>query len=81
MRPHEVMLCIMHWFFGSVPTLMSPQTPSLPAPLAALLHAWHAPLQAMLQQKPSVQKPLEHWSVAVHAWPFACWVVHTELLQ
>jgi hypothetical protein len=38
---------------------------------AATSHAWHWPAHAVLQQKPSTQKPVAHWSAAVHAAPLA----------
>jgi hypothetical protein len=44
-------------------------------------HAWHAPLQALLQQKPSAQKPLVHWSPMVHGLPSPCLFTHMPPLQ
>ena len=40
---------------GSVPAATLPHTPSAPPPFSAALHAWHGPLQAVLQQTPSAQ--------------------------
>ena len=39
--------------------------------VAATSHAWHCLVQAALQQKPSTQKPVSHWSPAAHAAPLA----------
>jgi hypothetical protein len=68
--PHDEAPWSAHWPSGSVPATTLPHTPSAPAPLAALLHAWQVPPQAVLQQTPLAQKPLAHWSPAVHAAPF-----------
>ena len=40
---------------------MAEQVPSTAAPVSAAVHDWHAPLQALLQQTPSTQRPLRHW--------------------
>jgi hypothetical protein len=32
-------------------------------------HAWHCPVHAESQQRPSTQKPLVHWPGAVHVAP------------
>jgi hypothetical protein len=47
----------------------------------AILHAWHVPPHAVLQQTPSTQFPLPHWFAAVHATPFAFFAVQTLLAQ
>ena len=39
--------------------------------VAATSHAWHCPVQAVLQQKPSTQRPVTHWSPVVHVAPLA----------
>jgi hypothetical protein len=36
------------------------------------LHALQAPLQALLQQTPSTQNPLEHWLFPEQLAPFDC---------
>ena len=44
---------------------------------AARLHTWQVPLQAVLQQTPSVHWPLAHSLYDVHAWPSSalhCWL-------
>jgi hypothetical protein len=43
----------------------------LAVPVNAAEHASQAALQAALQQNPSTQKPLWHWSGALHVPPFA----------
>ncbi len=40
------------------------------------LHAWHCPVHAVLQQKPSTQKPETHCFASVQAAPFASLAVH-----
>ncbi len=49
-----------HSLSGSVPIVMLPQTPSAPLPFFAEVHAWHVPVQLLLQQTPSAQKPEMH---------------------
>jgi hypothetical protein len=39
--------------------------------VSIFVHAVHAPWQAVLQQTPSTQNPLEHWLLAEHASPLA----------
>jgi len=41
----------------AVPLLFDEQTPNEPA----RLHAWHWPVQAVLQQMPFAQNPEAHW--------------------
>ena len=60
----------VHSLSGSVPVVMLPQTPLTP-PFFAAEQAWQRPVHAVLQQKPSTQKPLEHSFAAVHATPVA----------
>jgi hypothetical protein len=43
--------------------------------------ASHWPWHATLQQTPSTQKPLVHWSLALHVWPFGSWGEHAPALQ
>jgi hypothetical protein len=40
-------------------------------PVNAAAQAWQVPVHAVLQQNPLAQKPLLHWSVAVHDAPSA----------
>jgi hypothetical protein len=58
-----------HSLSGSVPTMMLPQVPSVPWPFFAAEHAWHVLVQALLQQKPSAQKPLVHSEEMVQGEP------------
>jgi hypothetical protein len=48
---------------------------------AATSHAWHCPVHAVSQQKPSTQKPLSHWSPAVQAAPFSAIPEHNPNTQ
>jgi hypothetical protein len=36
-----------------------------------MLHAWQVPQLDVLQQTPSMQLPVSHWLLAVHALPCA----------
>ena len=56
------------------------QTPSVAAP-AALEQTSHDPLHALLQHRPSAQKPEVHWLPLAHADPFALVNVQTPLPQ
>jgi hypothetical protein len=72
-----------HWPVGAaVPAVTDAQVPS-DEPVSAIVHAWQVPVQAVLQQTPSTQKPLAHWapSPPVHVAPLACPRVHTPLSQ
>ena len=69
--PHETGVPAVHPPAGSAsPDETAAQVPSGDEPVSALVHAWQVPLQALVQQTPSAQKPLVHWSVAVQACPF-----------
>ncbi len=59
---------------------MAVQTPVVPL-VFALVHAWHAPEHAALQQTRSTQNPLEHWLPAVHAAALACFVAQALPVQ
>jgi hypothetical protein len=61
--------CAAHSSSGSLPTGLDLQVPLVP-PLFAALQAWQLPAQAVLQQKPSTQWPLEHSAPEPHADPF-----------
>jgi hypothetical protein len=66
--PHEAVVPAAHPPAGSdSPCETDPQVPLAVDPVSALVHAWQVPLQAVPQQTPFTQKPLEHWSTAVHA--------------
>jgi hypothetical protein len=58
-----------HSTSGSVPSGMGQHTPLVWLVFAAL-HAWHVPVHAALQQRPSVQNPLAQSPFAVHGSPF-----------
>jgi hypothetical protein len=54
------------------PVTAFPQVPvPVPDSLSDAAQAWQLPLHAVLQQKPSTQKPLRHWSIAVQVAPGA----------
>jgi hypothetical protein len=60
-----------------LPFFTAPQMPSAPWPFLAAEQASQVmPVQAVVQQTPSEQKPLEHWSPAVQAVPVPSWGVH-----
>ena len=56
-----------------------PQTPSEPLPFFAAVHATHAPVHAVLQHTPSVQKPLVQSVLSLHCLPCAQVVPHVSL--
>jgi hypothetical protein len=60
---------------------MTLQTPSLPAPFLALLHATQVPVQAVLQQTLSTQLPLVHWFAVAQAAPSASFALQKPKLQ
>jgi hypothetical protein len=60
---------------GDPPPLTLVQVPLAAAPSAAL-HTSQLPEQALLQQKPSTQLPLEHWTAAEQAAPCASLPTH-----
>ena len=60
-----------HSLSGSVKLAMLPQVPFEPEPFFASEQAWQIPEQAVLQQKPSTQLPLEHSEAIVQAAPLA----------
>jgi hypothetical protein len=49
-----------HSLSGSLPTRKLPQMPSRPKPFFSVVQAWQVPVQAVLQQMPSAQKPVAH---------------------
>jgi len=57
--------------------LTGAQVPTKPA----TSQAWHCPLQAALQQRPSMQNPLPHWFSAVQVFPFVLLGMQTPLKQ
>ena len=48
---------------------MAPQVPDVDKPVFSLTQALHFPLQALLQQTPSVQNPVRHWIPEAHRTP------------
>ena len=52
-----------HSTSGSLPSAIEPQTPSPPTPFLSAEHAWHLPVQAVVQHTPSTQLP------STHSWP------------
>jgi hypothetical protein len=59
----------MHSLSGSALFVMFPHVPSAPAPFLPAEHAWHKPVQALLQQTPSTQLPLTHSLLPKHEAP------------
>jgi hypothetical protein len=61
-----------------VPVAPEERTLHVPSELApsATVQASQAPAQAVLQHTPSVQKPLVHWSLAVHVLALADFATH-----
>ena len=55
---------------AATPAVTLAHVPSI-TPVSASVHASHVPLQAVLQQTPETQFPLEHWLDAPHAAPSA----------
>ncbi len=66
---------LAHSLSGSVPAGMAAQVPSAPA----ALHCSQVPVQAVLQQTPSTQKPLEQVAPAAQVDP--CGQAQTPLLH
>jgi hypothetical protein len=60
--------------------MIGPQTPSAWAVLA-FEHAAQLPLQAVLQQTPSTQKPLPQSPATIHAVPFCSCGTHEPAAQ
>jgi hypothetical protein len=58
---------------GSLPAAALPQTP--------VVQAWQTPLQAVLQQMPSTQKPDWHCDGTEHALPSAAWLTQAPPTQ
>ena len=62
---------------GSVPAAADEHVPTLPtAP-----QVWQVPVQAVLQQTPSTQKPLAQSPLAAQAVPFASWATQLPAEQ
>ena len=68
--PHVDIAAAVHWPAGAaVPGLTFAQVPFVP-PVSAAEQAMHVLVHAELQQNPLAQeRPLVHWSVAVHGEP------------
>ena len=62
-----------------VPSRTELQLP-LACPVSAAEHAWHAPVQALLQQNPSTQFDELHWSKAEQATPWPSLASHWWLV-
>ena len=75
MQPLPPLQVSAHSLSGSVRTGMAPQVPLVP-PFFAALHAWHWPLQTLLQQKLSTQLVLAHSAPTVQAVPLANGAAH-----
>jgi len=68
--PAQQTLPVVHAWFGLFwPFVSVPHVPPEPQTL-------HVPVQALLQQTPSAQKPDEHWSVAAQVAPRPCLAWH-----
>jgi hypothetical protein len=79
--PQVLAVCEAHSLSGSTPAAMFPQAPLAPEPFLAAEHASHDPLQALLQQTPSTQKPLPHWPAPVQAVPLVSCGMHAPARQ
>jgi hypothetical protein len=64
-----------------VPAATGPQTPLLPEPFAAAVHAWQRPLHAVLQQTPETQKPLAQSLPTVQGPPSPAGTTHAPPLH
>jgi hypothetical protein len=73
--------CVVQLPPGSVPAMTEPQAPSAPVPFMAAEHAWQRPLQAVLQQTPSTQKPEVHWLAVVQGPPSPAGITHAPPLH
>jgi len=67
--PHVFWALFAQSFCGSVLYAIGPHSPFTPPPLSWALQAKHVPEQALLQQKPSTQNPLEHCPAFWHVCP------------
>jgi hypothetical protein len=65
--PQVLTACCSHSLMGSWPSAMGLQAPAV----LAMSQAWQMPVQALLQQIPSTQKPELHWAAPVQAAPLA----------
>jgi hypothetical protein len=66
-----------HCPFGFVPAMMGAHVPS-GDPVSMWVQAMQLPVHAAVQQKPSAQKPLWHWSAVEHAAPVASLPMQAE---
>jgi hypothetical protein len=64
-----------------VPAITGPQTPSIPCPFAAAVHASQGCAQLELQQTPPTQKPDAHAAPVVQDPPLATGVTHVPMSQ
>src|SRR5262245_42521820 len=68
---HELVGSLRHSLSGSLNAAMLSQVPSMPEPFLAAVQALQVSVQAVSQQTPSTQLPVEHCEPEVHAPPFA----------
>jgi hypothetical protein len=73
--------CIVHWAPGSVPAMTGPHAPSAPAPFRAAEQAWQRPVQAVLQQTSSTQKPVAQSLPSVQGPPLPAGITHAPPLH
>src|SRR5262249_29441916 len=66
---------------GSVPAMMAPQTPSVPAPWSAAVHAKQVPVHEVSQQTPSTQLLDWHQAVCWQGDPLESLSWHFPLMQ
>ena len=69
-----------HSLAGSALAATVVHVPFADAPCPAA-HAWQVPEQAVLQQKPSTQKPEVHWLAPLQAVPCTFFAVQVPALQ
>jgi len=73
--PSHALLPLQLGLLSVRPLAMFEQVPSLPA----MLHAWHVPVHAEVQQTPSTQVLLPaHWLLVMHEAPVGSLVTHCE---
>jgi hypothetical protein len=71
----------MHSLSGSALFATNPHVPSPPEPFLTAEHAWHEPVQALLQQTPSTQLPLTHSLLPRHEAPSPFFGTHDVITQ
>ena len=78
---HEDAAVDAHSLSGSALFAIGPQTPSIPLPFLPAEHAWHAPVQALLQQTLSTQLAFRHSLLKLHVPPSDFFGTHWLALQ